>query len=165
MPINSFNSTYLVSRRKNFVYKCSCVENCQQRKKILCKIDSTTRSYCKFCKYSKCVAAGMMKTQVKNGFSEYRMKDKTNLGNSKPKKIKCSPKEDKNSENDKATPSSCSMDSSTPTKIIDIAQTYSRKSLFISDDVSFILVMELYGHQSIYIFPVMYYNASLFYRS
>ena len=81
---------------------------------------------------------------VRSDTSEYRKKDKTNLGNSTPKKMKCSPNEDKTVKNDNAAPSSSGMDSATPTKIIDIAQTYSQKSLFLDDGVSLISFTQLY---------------------
>ena len=102
-----------------------------------CKIDSQTTKYCKYCRYDKCLAIGMIKTMVRNDKREYNLREKSKSTRSATKNVK-NKRENITSANSVETPRceiACSVDASTPTKIIDLAQKYSPKTLFLNNEV------------------------------
>ena len=102
-----------------------------------CKIDSQTTKYCKYCRYDKCLAIGMIKTMVRNDKSEYNLREKSKSTRFATKNVR-NKRDNSTITNTVETPRcdiACSGNASTATKIIDLAQKYSPKTLFLNNEV------------------------------
>ena len=79
----------------------------------------------------------MIKTMVRNDKREYNLREKSKSTRSATKNVK-NKRDNSTSTNTVETPRceiACSENASTPTKIIDLAQKYSPKTLFLNNEV------------------------------
>ena len=120
------------------MYSCTCEEDCQEEKRAICQINPelNDRQGCKYCRYLRCLEAGMVAQMVIKDTSENSFNVKKKSKELIAKKIE---KPRNTDENLIATIHSSNMvksQGSSPTKIIDIAEKFRQKLPFWNNDVT-----------------------------
>ena len=93
-----------ISRDPDYIPPCTCVQGCRAKNKAICTMDKDTRNHCKFCRFLKCKATGMMNKWV---VSAYNIKDARNK-NSLTTSSKKGNKRSNDQENDLSRVENCS---------------------------------------------------------
>ena len=120
------------------MYTCTCEEDCHEKKQVICEMNPelNDRQGCKYCRYLRCLEAGMVAQMVIKDTSESNFKPKKKPKALIAKKIEKAQNIDKNELTTRYSFNTAKSQGSSPTKIIDIAEKFRQNLPFWNNDVN-----------------------------
>ena len=119
------------------MYTCTCEEDCQEAKQVICQINPELydRQGCKYCRYLRCLEAGMVAQMVIKDTRESNLKAKKKSRELLATKVGKYQHIDENLLTTRHSFNMIKNQGSSPTKIIDIADKFRQKLPFWNNDV------------------------------
>ena len=120
------------------MYSCTCEEDCQEEKRAICQINPelNDRQGCKYCRYLRCLEAGMVAQMVIKDTSENNFNVKKKSKELIAKKIEKPQHMHENlTTTTRYSSNMVKSQGSSPTKIIDIAEKFRQNLPFWNIEV------------------------------
>ena len=120
------------------MYTCTCEEDCHEQKQVICEMNPelNDRQGCKYCRYLRCLEAGMVAQMVIKDTSESNFKPKKKPKALIAKNIEKARNINENELTTRYSFNTAKSQGSSPTKIIDIAEKFRQRLPFWNSDVN-----------------------------